>query len=223
MIAKNSKNDAVDDLTVFNRLGCCNLIVTRKLTKGNTEFIRKINDNKESCILAVLCSGWGGTLFEKGIPDCKELFDGVNECIKSGFPVCQIKLVIAPVYLNNTGIEKVKNILETVSDTPIFRVQLNTIDINNELRAEFKQQFGRVPVHDDSLRISLQKLISRFNNLGIHMCLHRNCNQACFNETDLKYLGIDYKKIYKGSCHSLELRDLNKVRLDVKNSLYNFI
>lgn len=145
MFAMNEKSEPAFSESWDSRLLLVNVVRSRFIGSGDEQFFRKLIANKEFIILHVVCSGWGGSRIEPGVPDTEATYAGVKKIISMGFPVSQMVLSISPLFINNNGLKRATEVLDRFRDTGISRVLYERFSLNPKSRAQFMQRFNTVP------------------------------------------------------------------------------
>lgn len=183
MFAINSKDEPLFSPDWESRLALVNVVQTRFIGSGDREFFKKLIDNKEFIILHVVCSGWGGTKFEPGIPDTEATHKGVKMIADMGFPVNQMVLSLSPLFVNNNGLKRAISTLDQFRDTGISRVRYSRFSLTRKSRERFLDRFNAIPKNNE------MDLDAYFRSYGYY-----RFSNDLLSQTDLATLG--YSDLY---------------------------
>lgn len=149
MLVANVKSEPQFSKDWDSRLGLVNVIQSRFIGLCDKNFFEKLIVNRKFIILHIICSGWGSSQFEPGVPDTAATYTGVKRIISMGFPVDQLVLSINPLFVNNSGLKRAKEVLDTFRDTGISRVRYKKFRLNESTHAEFLSRFHTIPKSKD--------------------------------------------------------------------------
>ena len=196
--------DAGLDFSWADKLLDGNIIITKHLTTKNTQLLKLLIENQDKIILHATCTGFGGTKMEPNVPKPIEVYEGIQELIKQGFPVNQIVLRTDPTIPTEKGIERVVNVWELFKDSGIKRVRYSIIDMYSHAKERILEEYGKLPFEGFK---APQYMI---NNLLNAMEPYRRyysfaaCAEdlpdriGCISKTDYEILGLDTSTIQEG-------------------------
>lgn len=189
ILGKITDLDAGKDLSWQFGAGFANVISSRYVTKQNQEFSEVLVLHKDTVILHVTCSGYGGTKFEPKVPKTQDVVDGVVNLIQNGFPVSHMVLRIDPIIPNAKGIENVIKVLGVFRGTGISRVRLRFIEFTKRIKENFISVFGRIPCNGmvtDGMRKDALERITSYGFYEFEVCP----TVGCLSNKDLFILGL---------------------------------
>ena len=129
--------DASFDYSWVDKINDMNMaiLITKNITD---EFIEKIMEVKHKVILHATCTGYGGTVLEKNVPDYKQQLDQVKKLISLGFPAEQIVIRVDPIIPTQKGFG---NLLKVVSyiHKDVKRFRISILDNYKHVQERFKK------------------------------------------------------------------------------------
>ena len=188
-------------------LGILNVVKTKTLRADDKRQLKFLLKNKDSIVLHLLCSGYGGSVFEPGAPSAGEMLEAVNALADGGFPPLQIVLSITPLFQNTKGLQAMEKILGIFYGTGIIRVRLNPIVIDGVLKGRFLEKFGKVPIIAGSFSQvagGLDKIVKGYP--GYDFESYGRKGVPVVSRKDLNTLGIRTSGIFAGDNGTLPHR-----------------
>ena len=116
------------------------ILITKNITD---KFIEEILKVKDKVILHATCTGYGGTVLEKNVPDYKWQLDQVKKLISMGFPREQIVIRVDPVIPTYKGFGNLMKVVSYIhNDVKRFRVSV----LDNYKHVQERFQKNGLPV-----------------------------------------------------------------------------
>lgn len=212
LIGITETGDPAFDLGCFDRLHRANIIITKRLTKPLQQ---KLIQHKDSCILHLTCTGWGGTPVESMVPTAKSSRKHLDDLLEGGFPVSQVVLRIDPIILSEEGMDRVSDVMDLFQDTGISRVRISYLDMYNHVQGRFQQAGLQVPYHEFHAPLDIRKdvteeILNACRQMGatLEICGEPGMpSTPCISQKDIDILGLTGDIILQGnanqrqSCH----------------------
>lgn len=196
--------DAGLDFSWVDKLLDGNIIITKHMTTQNKKLNKLLLENQDRVILHVTCTGHGGTEMEPNVPKPYEVYQGVRELIKNGFPSDHIVLRTDPIIPTDRGIEVATEPWVLFGDTGVLRCRYSIIDMYPHVRARFMKKYGRVPFSSfqapQKLIDNLLSTIEPFRQYYTFEACAENLPDkvGCISKKDYEILGLDTSTIQLG-------------------------
>lgn len=196
--------DAGLDFSWADKLLDGNIIITKHLTAKNTKLIKLLVENKDKIILHATCTGYGGTKMEPYVPKPSEVYQGVRDLIKAGFPVDQIVLRTDPTIPTIKGIERVVNVWELFKDSGIKRVRYSIIDMYSHTKERILKEYGKLPFNGfKAPQYMIDNLLQAIEPYRQHYTFEACAENlpdriGCISKKDYEILGLDTSDIKEG-------------------------
>jgi DNA repair photolyase len=196
--------DAGLDFSWENKLLDGNIIITKHMTISNQKLNKALLKNKDKIILHATCTGYGGTKVEPNVPKPYEIYQGVRELIKAGFPNEQIVLRVDPIIPTEKGLKTIIQPLALFKDTGVTRVRYSIIDMYPHVKERFLKEFGVLPFNTfkappkmiDNLMSFIEKYRERYT---FEACAEELPDKVgCISQKDFEILGLDTSQIKEG-------------------------
>ena len=111
------------------------ILITKNITD---KFIEEILKFKHKVVLHATCTGYGGTVLEKNVPDYKWQLEQVKKLISMGFPREQIVIRVDPVIPTYKGFGNLMKVVSYIhNDVKRFRVSV--LDNYKHVQERFKK------------------------------------------------------------------------------------
>ena len=190
-------SDPCFHLNIFDRLYMANIIITKHLTDA---LINKLIIHKNSCILHVTVTGFGGSKIEPFVPTVEQTVKKIEKLIDGGFPVKQIVLRIDPIVPTAKGVETAKSVLKEFQKFGIERVRISFIDMYKHVKERFEENNIKIPYKgsfhapENIRQFAFKQMHEEAKALGYKMVL--TCGEPDFEETpcisqmDIDILGL---------------------------------
>ena len=159
------------------------ILITKNITD---KFIEEILKVKNKVVLHATCTGYGGTIVEKNVPDYKWQLDQVKKLISMGFPKEQIVIRIDPIIPTYKGFGNLMKVVSYIhNDVKRFRVSI--LDNYKHVQERFKK--NNLPVlYGGNFQASREEfdnansvLRQLKNNYGV---IFESCAEPLLTETD---------------------------------------
>ena len=174
------------------------ILITKNITD---KFIEEILKVKNKVVLHATCTGYGGTVLEKNVPDYKLQLDQVKKLISMGFPREQIVIRVDPVIPTYKGFG---NLLKVVSyiHNDVKRFRVSVLDNYKHVQERF-QKNGLPILYGGNFQASREEfdnmdsvLRQLKNNYGVtfESCAEMYLTEAekvgCVSQKDLSLFGL---------------------------------
>ena len=174
------------------------ILITKNITD---KFIEEILKVKDKVVLHATCTGYGGTVLEKNVPDYKWQLDQVKKLISMGFPREQIVIRVDPVIPTYKGFG---NLLKVVSyiHNDVKRFRVSVLDNYKHVQERF-QKNGLPVLYGGNFQASREEfdnmdsvLRQLRNNYGVtfESCAEVYLTEAekvgCVSQKDLDLFGL---------------------------------
>ncbi len=174
------------------------ILITKNITD---KFIEEILKVKNKVVLHATCTGYGGTVLEKNVPDYKWQLDQVKKLISMGFPREQIVIRVDPVIPTYKGFG---NLLKVVSyiHNDVKRFRVSVLDNYKHVQERF-QKNGLPVLYGGNFQASREEfdnmdsvLRQLRNNYGVtfESCAEMYLTEAekvgCVSQKDLDLFGL---------------------------------
>lgn len=174
------------------------ILITKNITD---EFIEKILDYKDKVVLHATCTGYGGTVLEKNVPDYKVQLDQVKKLLSLGFPKEQIVIRVDPVIPTLKGFGNLMKVVSYIcKDIQRFRVSI--LDNYKHVQERFKK--NNLPVlYNGNFQASLEdfknmdsvlRQLKKLYNVTFESCAEVHLTEAermgCVSQKDLSLFGL---------------------------------
>ena len=190
-------SDPCFHLDIFDRLYMANIIITKHLTDA---LINKLIIHKNSCILHVTVTGFGGSKIEPFVPTVEQTVKKMGKLIDDGFPVKQIVLRIDPIMPTAKGVDTAINVLKAFSEFGIERVRISFIDMYQHVKERFEENNVKLPFRNsfhagDSIRqFAFKQMQEEAIGLGyshVYTCGEPGFEETpCISQLDIDILGL---------------------------------
>lgn len=200
------------NLSAFDNLYDCNIIITKRLT-GN--LIEKLIENKDKIILHLTCTGYGSTVLEPFVPTIEQTHEKFLQLIEKGFPIRQVVLRIDPCIPTEKGKQTMINVIETFKNDKITRVRFSILDMYKHVKERFTDK--GLPIPYDTFHAPLQDRLEIYEilkaygsnfNFDVEVCGEPDIESiSCLSQKDIDILGLKDKitlvgnKEQRKSCH----------------------
>ena len=199
--------DAGLDFSWADKLLDGNIIITKHLTTKNTQLLKLLVENQDKIILHATCTGFGGTKMEPNVPKPIEVYEGMQELIRHGFPVNQIVLRTDPTIPTEKGIERVVNVWELFKDSGIKRVRYSIIDMYSHTKERILKEYGKLPFEGfkapqymiNNLLNAMEPFRNAPYSYSFEACAEDLPDRiGCISKKDYEILGLDTSTIQEG-------------------------
>lgn len=153
---------------IENQLGAFTVLVLDDFRVEHVELIEFLLKDK-SIFLNIICSGYGGTVFEPTKPKYEEVCKTVKTILCRGFPATQIILTLSPVIRNQKGFLKAEEVLSTFSESGLYKVRLSKLFQDNVQKRKMLQKFGTT-IKEDTTAYRFELLCEKFNEFMFYTC-----------------------------------------------------
>lgn len=110
------------------------ILITKNITD---KFIESVLPHKDKIIVHATCTGYGGTVIEKNVPEYSVQLAHVRKLIASGFPKEQIVVRIDPIIPTKKGVQHIVRIVSEIY-TDIKRFRISVMDNYPHVQERFK-------------------------------------------------------------------------------------
>lgn len=196
--------DAGLDFSWENKLLDGNIIITKHMTTNNQKLNKALLKNKDRIILHATCTGYGGTKVEPNVPKPYEIYQGVRELIKAGFPSKQIVLRVDPIIPTEKGLETIIQPLTLFEDTGVTRVRYSIIDMYPHVKDRFLKEYGNLPFNTfKAPKKMVDDLLSFIEPYRKYYTFEACAEElpdrvGCVSKKDYEILRLDTSSIQKG-------------------------
>jgi DNA repair photolyase len=177
--------DASFDYSWIDKIQDTNMTIL--ITKNITDkFIETVLEYKNKVILHATCTGYGGTVLEKNVPDYKLQLDQVKKLISLGFPKEQIVIRVDPVIPTKKGFGNLMKVVSYIhKDVKRFRVSI--LDNYKHVQERFKK--NNLPVlYNGEFQASSQDFENMNAVLGqlkkLYNVTFESCAEVYLTETE---------------------------------------
>ena len=200
------------NLSAFDNLYDCNIIITKRLTD---KLIEKLIENKDKIILHLTCTGYGSTVLEPYVPTIEQTHEKFLQLIEKGFPIRQVVLRIDPCIPTEKGKQTMINVIEAFKGDKITRVRFSILDMYKHVKERFIDK--GLPIPYDTFHAPLQDRLEIYEileaygnnfNFDVEVCGEPDIESiSCLSQKDIDILGLKDKIILIGnkeqrkSCH----------------------
>lgn len=191
---------------IFDALYDGNLIITKRLTPA---FIDKLVENKNKCILHVICTGMRGSKIGPLVPPKETTYNSVVELIDKGFPVEQIVLRVDPIIPTEKGIVTAISVIELFKETGIKRVRISFLDMYKHVKEnDVPLPYETFHANNETRWEAFSKIfeICNKNNMCLEMCGEPPVGgpfefktTPCLSQKDVDILGLGDKIKLEGN------------------------
>ena len=196
--------DAGLDFSWADKLLIGNIIITKHMTATNSKLQKLLIKNQDKIILHVTCTGYGGTKMEPNVPKPFEVYQGVRDLIKAGFPVNHIVLRTDPIIPTKNGMHHLTEVLYLFDDLGIKRVRYSFLDMYKHTAKRILDTYGKLPFEgfaapkemiDNALAtIDTFREIYTFEACAEYL----SDRVGCISKKDYEILGLDISDIKIG-------------------------
>lgn len=174
------------------------ILITKNITD---KFIEKVLEYKNKVVLHATCTGYGGTVLEKNVPDYKTQLNQVKKLIELGFSREQIVIRVDPVIPTQKGFGNLMKVVSYIyNDVKRFRVSV--LDNYKHVQERFKK--NNLPIlYNGNFQASLKdfenmdcvlRQLKKLYNVTFESCAEMYLTEAervgCVSQKDLSLFGL---------------------------------
>lgn len=169
-----------------------NIIISKNI---NDRLIKEVLAHKKNIILHVTCTGLGGSVLEKNVPNHTYTYSQVIKLLEAGFPSEQIVLRVDPIIPGHTDV--IEPVLEEFEGL-VKRCRYSFLDMYQHVKVRFQEANIELPYESFNAPFQLQRQVGEVlkkYDYEYESCAENTSHKlGCASYKDLQILGIkDYQ------------------------------
>ena len=174
------------------------ILITKNITD---KFIEEILKFKHKVVLHATCTGYGGTVLEKNVPDYKWQLEQVKKLISMGFPREQIVIRVDPVIPTYKGFGNLMKVVSYIHND-VKRFRISVLDNYKHVQERFKKN-GLPVLYNGNFQASFQdfdnmdsvlRQMKSIYGVTFESCAEQYLKEAekvgCVSQKDLSLFGL---------------------------------